>query len=198
MARSKSEFLRAFGKAWEIFKALIDEVLSLGGSDEQVARILTDKVLRRKLAELIVGAASNVYIITVDYAQSLADMIKAGHYDFVDPSFTSEHFPVVGTGEVSVDAILVHYGRIMSSEAVLADLDQRGLRPATLPELLAFGATYPEKQREFPILAFGAVWEYSARYVAVLDWDDDLGRYLGLGLFVDDWRERCHFLAVKK
>ena len=33
MARPKSEFLRGWGKAFEVFKAIVDAVLALGGND---------------------------------------------------------------------------------------------------------------------------------------------------------------------
>lgn len=56
MSVKKSEFLSAFGKAFEIFKALVDAVKELGGSDEHLARILTSKSLCKDIAELIVGA----------------------------------------------------------------------------------------------------------------------------------------------
>ncbi len=56
MARQKSDFLKALGTMLEIWKALVDEVLSLGGNDEHLRRILTSKTLRRQIAELIVGA----------------------------------------------------------------------------------------------------------------------------------------------
>ena len=56
MARKpkKSEFLRSLGIFWQIWKSLTDEVLGLGGSDEDLRRIETDGKLRREVAELIV------------------------------------------------------------------------------------------------------------------------------------------------
>jgi len=56
MARKRSEFLKGFGKAFEIFKALTDAVLERGGDDSDVERILISKNLRANLADLIVGA----------------------------------------------------------------------------------------------------------------------------------------------
>lgn len=56
MALIKSEFLSAFGIAYQIFKSLVDEVKNLGGNDENLRRIETDPVLRRQVAELIVGS----------------------------------------------------------------------------------------------------------------------------------------------
>ena len=46
----------------------------------------------------------------------------------------------------------------MESDAVLRELDKRGLRAAELRELLAFGEKYPHVQREFSIAALGSKW----------------------------------------
>lgn len=55
MAWQKSGFLSSLGILWEIWKALVNEVLDLGGSDDDLRRIQTNDGLRRKLAELIVA-----------------------------------------------------------------------------------------------------------------------------------------------
>jgi hypothetical protein len=60
MARPKSGFLRGFGKAVEVFKAIADTVLSLGGSDADLERIITDGKLRTQIAQLIMGATTTV------------------------------------------------------------------------------------------------------------------------------------------
>lgn len=55
MARRKNPFVSAFGTAFAIFKALADEVLALGGSDDDLRRILTDATLREEIAKALVG-----------------------------------------------------------------------------------------------------------------------------------------------
>ena len=42
MARTKSEFLASFGTAFEVFKGLADEVLDLGGSDDDLRRVASE------------------------------------------------------------------------------------------------------------------------------------------------------------
>lgn len=54
MARPKSEFLKSLGKAWEIFQVIVNIVLDLGGSDEDLARLLSDKERIRRIGEIIV------------------------------------------------------------------------------------------------------------------------------------------------
>lgn len=63
MSRPKSSFLSAFGIAFQIWKALVDEVLSVGGSDEDLRRIENDNDLRLKLAELIVSKSPKLLVL---------------------------------------------------------------------------------------------------------------------------------------
>ncbi|HEY9586269.1 MAG TPA: hypothetical protein VJJ27_01345 [Candidatus Paceibacterota bacterium] len=76
MARPKSEFLKAMGKGWEIFQSIVNEVLSLGGNDEHLRRILTSKTLRRQIAELIIGTATKVSQFPVWKTVSLGTGLK--------------------------------------------------------------------------------------------------------------------------
>ena len=98
------------------------------------------------------------YPVVIDYFQHLVEMIKAGGYDRYDPNISTDHFLVQDQGRVKLNIKLVQYNKPMRSDDVFRDLDSRGLRPATLPELLAFGATYPDKQCEVPVVALGSAW----------------------------------------
>lgn len=71
MARPKSEFLKAAGVMWEIIQALVNEVLSLGGDDNSLRRILTNGKLRRELALLVVSKAKELW-------ESLTSIGKTG------------------------------------------------------------------------------------------------------------------------
>src|SRR3990167_1430033 len=54
MARKKSEFLKGFGKAWEVFRVIVNAVLDLGGSDEDLSRLLKDKDRVRRIGEIVI------------------------------------------------------------------------------------------------------------------------------------------------
>ena len=154
-----------------------------------------DRSLFRQLLGLVVTI---IYKIVVDYTKSLEQMIAAGCYDWVNPDITAERFPITGDGQVELEPELIHIGRDMSSDEVIADLDKRGLRPGTIAELLAFGATYPEVQREFPIVALGSVAEvHGYRRVACL-YRSDSERNLHLDWFDSDWDGLYRFLAFRK
>jgi len=179
-------------------------LLEAGLSYEALQMPIDDPEMRGRLVRFWMSggftlAAADVFHIVVNHAESLAQLIAAGSYDWVNSDITAEHFPVKGKDRVELDPELVHYGKSMESDDIVRDMDSRGLRPGTLAELLAFGAKYPEKQREFPIVALGSVWRdwRGLRDVAYLDRD---GSKRGLILYIWEgaWVESYRFLAFRK
>jgi hypothetical protein len=87
----------------------------------------------------------------------------------------------------------------MSTDAVLKALDEEGLRPATISELLAVGIQHSKLQLQFPIIALGSVWQSSngIRRVGYLS-SDGGKRELGLNWLGNDWNDTCRFAAVRK
>lgn len=137
------------------------------------------------------------YTVTVDYELSTEEMVAAGNYDdtgcFNEKNFPPECNPSLflrkGGGVVKLDLKLVHLMqqkyRAVNTEEVEVYLEERDLRAATFEELLAFGTKYPEKQREFPIVAFGSscvtwerflvrpflsAWEEGKKRILVFSW----------------------------
>ena len=183
---------------------LVRALRERGITDEQIHSLVTDAgdALVGKIADAVaemLGAGENLFKVVVDYTQSLADMISAGKYDWVNGDIIAENFPISGSGQAELNAELVHFNRIMESGDVLKELDKLGLRPANIAELLAFGAKYPDKQREFPIIALGSVWQnrYGYRYVPEL-WSGSVRRKLNLHWLGDRWDEDDRFLAFRK
>ncbi|OGY41391.1 MAG: hypothetical protein A2Y82_00180 [Candidatus Buchananbacteria bacterium RBG_13_36_9] len=205
MARKeKSEFLSAFGTTFEIWKKIVDAVLSLGGNDEDIRRLLTDKSLAKKVAEVIMASkqkVSEIYKVVFDYGLSLAEMIKLGNYGWFNDDITAKNFPLQGTGKQESELLLVHLNRDVTTKEVLEYLNSQGLEPAKIEHLLAFGTTYPEVQREFPIVALGSsfVGDSGSRRCPYLSCSVGL-RELRLPWVVDDnpWHGSCRFVAVRK
>ncbi len=141
----------------------------------------------------------DIYSAIVDYNMSLAEMIKVGKYDYVNGEIASKNFPIMGSGKVDISFELVHLNKSASSEEVLLHMEKNNLRPATLAELLAFGAKYPEIQREFPVACLGSSWvgRGGLRNVPCLGRYDS-ERSLYLYWFGDDWDDCWRFLAVRK
>ncbi len=206
MARKKnvSVFVTAIGLMQTFWTEFTQAIKDLGGSDEDIYVLFTAKGRKviREMAQVALKAqrgATSGFQILVNYAQTLDQMIKTGEYDWVNSTITQKNFPIEGEGQVELIPELLHLGRDASTDEVLAGIDKQGYRPATLPELLAFGARYPDKQREFPIVALGSFWRNcdGHRFVAVLD-VDGCGRCLSIGWCGCDWNEHCRFLVVRK
>lgn len=211
MARSKkntSAIVSALGVLMSIITVLVSAVRKRGGTDEDIYRLATPEgeSLIEKIAALIVQAgkpieqlAENCYKVLVDYGQTLQQMIANSKYDYANIDINTDNFPTQGSGQQNVVVELVHFRRGMALEAVLKEFESRGLRAATLPELLAFGSTYPEKQREFLIVALGSVWRGRSddRSVPYL-YGDGSERKLNLDWDVRRWNDNCRFAAVRK
>jgi hypothetical protein len=122
------------------------------------------------MAELM-DKLTRTFAVTVDYSRTLADMVEAGKYGEVDETIADQNFPWKN-GVENIQIYLFnarHDGATFSEEftqsvdIVLTRMDELGLRPATLPELLAFGEKYPDKQREVKITALGSRWKYEGK-----------------------------------
>jgi hypothetical protein len=135
--------------------------------------------------------------LVVDYGLSLEQMIVTGHYDWVNDSIAAERFPIVGEGKMELEVQLFHFDQSISSEEAVRLIRKDGFEPAKIEHLLAFGATYPEMQRKFPIVGFGSsCMVYGERYVPVLYGGDSV-RSLRLSYWDGDWRDFYRFLAVR-
>ena len=142
--------------------------------------------------------AVSSFSVTVNYDLSVESMVAHGKYDWKDDNITTKNFPTTRKGEANLVLELVHFNKALTSEEVLKELDKRGLRPAELHELLAFGEKYPDIQRQLPVIALGSVWQYwdGDRYVPYLR--DGGERDLDLYWIDYGWGEDCRFAAVRK
>ena len=154
-----------------------------------------------QIASLLVraGAASrNVYPVTVDYSQTLDQMIEAGKYDCWNDSITAENFPIEGNGTVNTEVVLVHFDRDISSENAIKKMEQMGLEPAKTEHLLAYGALAWQRDPKL-IVALGSSWVSPGGDRDVPCLDGYFGdRRLDLYWFGGDWYDGWRFLAVRK
>jgi hypothetical protein len=141
------------------------------------------------------SAETDTCTVTIDYQQPFGQMIAAGAYDNVNSHITEASFPVQ-RGDVAVrELILVHLGAVASTGDVLHALDDLGVRSARIEELLAFGAAYPQAQRQFPIVALGAI-ETSYRRRPFL-WGSSRVRHLDLRFDEKTWSGNIRFLTLR-
>ena len=152
----------------------------------------------RTVVQGLLAKLAKVFMVTINYARNLGDMIKAGNYGYVNENITAENFPITGEGQVDEEITLIHFNRNISSDDAIKEMDELGFKPAILPQLLAFGETHPEVQREFPIVALGSVACVDGeRQVPYLDyWYGK--RKLDLRWFDGDWGGNYRFADVRK
>lgn len=137
--------------------------------------------------------------LTVNRDLSIEDMVKTGEYTSSNSNLTSAHFPVEGTGMVDVEAVLLHFGRYVTSEDVIAKMQELGLSVGRPEHSLAFGAKHRDVHREFPIVALEPSWldPDGGRQVAEL-WGNAWDRYADLVDFGDEWSGGRRFLAYRE
>jgi hypothetical protein len=179
--------------------------LEQGGTPQDIQRLASPegRAVMRHCAELAVRMpAREVFPFSVDYSMSLAEMLQAGNYTEVAPLLTEKNIPV-GTGEAEVEGILVSYDRETKQDAIWLDFDYYGLRAAQVPELLAFGARYPEEQLKSAIYALGFRIRTSSGYddVACLTGDTRFGYKRNAEHAqrpILGWHAGARFLAIRK
>jgi len=197
---TKSNLISGMGIALSLVQGLVEAVKKVGGSDDDLHRLVTEegKPTLAKIAGLIAGIVRQTFRVVVDYSRDLAQMIADGAYDYVNSDITADHFPIKGEGKQEREIELFHFNRTISSDDAIKEMAAAGYRPAFIEELLAFGQAQPELQRQFPIVALGSVWRSpdGYRYIPCLR-RCDAGRGLCLGSFGPDWRGSFRFAAVR-
>lgn len=146
------------GVSASIVSALIREVERRGGTETDVL----DLPILTSVADFIVQELHNIYRVAIDYSRPIEELVIAGNYDCSNKSINSENFAVPRQfrrlGRVEVNLHLVLCKKQISYEEALLMLKSLGLRPGILPEQLAIGAAFPQKQIECPIFQIGSLW----------------------------------------
>lgn len=117
-----------------------------------IAALLTFSCMsQQERASLLAGP----YTVQVDYSASLEDALGAGRYNWVNSQVTPSNFTSTQTGRATLSGVLIQFSPQASLDYVMSQA-AAGMRPATLPELLAFGQAYPDVQKKLPVLALGS------------------------------------------
>jgi len=154
-----------------------------------------------------IPATLTKFPITVDYDQTIEEMMKAGNYAWIqfdwreEVGVKSELERASHHGTDEVEMVLVHFNRRMWSREALHELARIDLQPANVPELLAFGAAYPNIQLEYPVVALGFVVHGWSPYLYLLP--PGISYASGRSLFLNGdgaggWDPATRFAAVGK
>ena len=181
-------FERLF-KLW----AMVAKLVLDGKRDPQrVADIL------QGIVNEVSGSIVAISKMVVNYSCSIAELVKAGKFDWVNDDINDQNFSSTEIGERELDTAMFYFGRNMSSQAVGAEMDKVGYRPATMKELLAYGIKNPDEQRKYPIVALGSVAELRGHRRVGCLCSDGSKRGADLDDYVCGWLADCRFLAVRK
>ena len=137
-------------------------------------------------------------IITIDYSQSLQDMIAAGKYDCVNDDITAKKFPVQGKGSKKFHTKLFDFSRYISSESGVATMQKENFTPGGHVHGLAFGATFPEEQLRNPIACLGSSAQVDGLRSVMCLGRRGAKRCLYLSYWDDGWSDRWRFLGFQE
>ena len=178
--------------------SVTDLMVKLNGDDGEAWQRELARFLRKEPTWATVSAGTEgTYPTIIDYSLSLATMIKAGEYDWIDDEITEKQFRPKGKGIVKHQLVLCHYGLIIETGKIMKLMAAAGLKESPIEDLLAFGATYPEEQRKYSIIALGSTVGITGnRDVPCLN-EDGSKRSLNLHWYAHRWPVAYRFLARK-
>ena len=122
---------------------------------------------------------------------TIKSLTKKLKLDWQNSDINDKNFP--DTGRLNKDFKVFHFGKTMSSDAVIAEMAKEGYEPANLRELLTHGFVKGEL-----LVALGQSWRGfdGYRFVPFLSWIGQ--RELDLDWYDYDWDDCFRFLAVRK
>lgn len=178
----------------DLFRRVREDSIDVNYASSCVQRIIEQKLPAHE---------STVFTLEVNYDQSVEAALKAGKYAWPSEHITSQNFPPTRRGTDVVQLHLVHFHKEIRFNGVIGELDKQGLRPATIEELLAFGANpgTQDLQRQFSILATGSFW-YDSHYNRQVPFLGGVKRSRSVNLSCPGsgygWTPNVRFLAVSK
>ncbi|OGL67167.1 hypothetical protein A2856_03850 [Candidatus Uhrbacteria bacterium RIFCSPHIGHO2_01_FULL_63_20] len=175
-----------------------------GMTAELANKLRNDNSLMKRLVEAVVTKVA-IATISRDYVQPKFADLKYD-FDWVNDGCAKAEFTPIDRcmdvprekREMRFDCMFVV--RTMSSDAVLADMDRQGMRPAFYEEILEFVKTNPDEQRKQLIETLGSIAQVvDGRSIAPL-YEGSCDRRLGLywTVYVDVLCSFYVFLVVRK
>lgn len=124
--------------------------------------------------------------------RNLLTLIENNKYDWVSPNITEENFPP--QLESNTESRLFYFGKNITSEEAITEINKEGFSPANLYELLA----WKDWNGTDTVIALGSVAKgRGSRRVPGL-WRYGSERDLDLFWFGSGWLDVCRFLAFRK
>ena len=162
--------------------------------------VLNGSLVPTKVARLVQGqiiSGDNGPTLSVDYEQSLEEMIAAGHYNKVNDKITSRYFPIDGEGVAMSKYKVFDFERSVSSDEAERLMVKKVYQPAKIEHGLAYALKFPDEQRGFPIVLLGSPVVFDVNCCVVVLSGSETTRDLSLLWRDYDWNPRCRFLGVR-
>lgn len=146
---------------------------------------------------------SKIYEVEIDYRMSLKEMVAAGNYSCVSKAINDEIFKIPYPFDIQENVRLALFeieGDPLTKMA-LSRMSRQGLHVLDIECLLAFGAKFPDLQRQFPIFALSkAAWGKDPFLCPFLSRNHNGERKLDLTIVwsYDRWFSPTRFLAIRK
>lgn len=108
---------------------------------------------------------NGIFPISIDYKNSLEELIALGKYDDISREITSDVFLLSNNYEQKASKAVIELAysseKLISVSDFVKNLAHIGYHPLGIRELLVFGAKYSDIQLKFPILELGDIglWE---------------------------------------
>ena len=184
----------------EILGTIYDLLEKLAGKNGEKWFSDLKKFLRGEIITKVVSFITHTFTVMSDEAHPVEDTVIIGKFDVNNNDINSENFPLAKDGKWTRKEISIfHFGKTMSSEEVIAEMDKEGYKPATIWDLLGLAIRKPDLQRKFSIVALGSVCKdcVGDRDVPCL-YEDSGDRRLSLRHFHGDWVDDYRFAGVRK
>jgi hypothetical protein len=120
---------------------------------------------------VLTATANEQYSLEVNYDRTIEDSLKAGKYGWSYYEIVTRNFPSNESGTKTIMVDLVELRANMVMENVIKEQASKGLRPATLKELLAFGEIYPDIQTKLTLLGLGSYCDLIVVRMGVFNWN---------------------------
>jgi len=208
MKEKRNDFLAEAESVWRIGKVLFRAVLEQGGGSEEIVSALSNQDLLKRIAEMIIDdfeKPEGPFEIIIDYERSLGEMIRAGNYNWVSDGILEQEGVFEGKrGEQETEAFLFSFSKRIAIPEIKEKMEKKGFQPARIEHLLAFGATYPEFQKKFPIICLGSTFRETnigpslPRVPALVFEQGKRCLCLKPSWHLVGWEENCRFLAVRR
>lgn len=108
-----------------------------------------------------------------------------------------KNMPYTPPSRKSLNVNILSFSRDISSEDAIKEMDKLNVRPLTYEELIQFGITYPEFQKQNPLIALGSKQVLSG-LLQVPKLDGGSARGLDANDWIDDWIGNFRFPVVSK